>query len=122
MVVDDESSVREIYARWLSDLFPSAKIIGRFDFVEPVEPVDVILLDLYLAGPWELTLETLRALHDRIPPVVCMTGRHGADEVREACIAAGAQDFISKDRIQMDRTALAEKLTLAYLRHAAQRA
>lgn len=58
------------------------------------EGVDLIILDLVLAGDGQ-GLSVLRAVREQKPwlPVIVVTARF---ELRDACLEAGATDFIAK--------------------------
>lgn len=122
LIIDDEPGILEVLPRLLVNYFPQTKIITQAVFVEPLPPVDVILLDLFLKGAWEHTLASIHATKHFAPPIVCMTGKADSLHAMERSMASGAHDFISKERATTDPQTLAEKLTLAYHRHAAAKA
>ena len=117
LIIDDEEGVGHVLCRLLRNHFPNARIIWASNFAPPIDPVDVIVLDLFLKCPMEDTLESLRNRRRDLPPIVCITGKADAQQALVLCMEAGAQDFISKDRAIPDSAALAEKIHLAYLRH-----
>ena len=97
LICEDEEPVGTVFCRMLRNYFPEARILWVSNFAPPIDPVDVLILDLFLKCPMEDTLESLRARWRDLPPVVCITGKSDAAQAMEACIRAGAEDFISKD-------------------------
>ncbi|MFD5250121.1 response regulator [Amycolatopsis sp. NPDC058340] len=104
VVVDDHALVREGLAMVLAaqpGLTVAAHCAGGpelLDFLRTArEPVDVVLLDLYL--PDMDGLETLRRLREQMPappPVLMLTTIGRRHEIRQA-LAAGAAGFVLKD-------------------------
>jgi len=98
LVVDDEKEVREVLKRFFVsknyDVVTAAsgeeglEVIGR-------EPIDAVLLDIWMPGM--NGLETLRKIHARKPelPVVMVTGERDRDVAR-AAVEEGAFDFLLK--------------------------
>ena len=117
LIIDDELNWRETMCRLLVKQFPNARIINQSTFAEPLPPVDVIGLDLFLKCDWMDTLEILQARKNNLPPVVCFSGYADSMKAMIESLKHGAHDFISKERAMMDPNAFAEKLTLAHLRH-----
>ena len=116
LIVDDEPNWAEMMCRLLINHFPGARIISQNTFAEPLPPVDVVGLDLYLKCDWMDTLQSLMARKRNLPPVVCFSGKADSLEAMVASMQHGAQDFISKERAVRDPVLFAEKLTLAFLR------
>lgn len=78
--------------------------------------VDVLLLDLVLPpmGKKE-TLEKMRRTPE-LPPVIVLTNSETDPQLREECIAYGAEDFILKREANHHPESLCEKAYHAYLR------
>ncbi|MFI6028899.1 response regulator [Amycolatopsis magusensis] len=103
VVVDDHALVREGLAMVLAaqpGIAVTAQCAGGAEllaFLASGEPVDVVLLDLYLPGMDGL--ETLRVLRERLaepPPVLMLTTIGRRHEIRQA-LAQGAAGFVVKD-------------------------
>ncbi|MBP2181631.1 response regulator [Amycolatopsis magusensis] len=103
VVVDDHALVREGLAMVLAaqpGIAVAAQCAGGAEllaFLASGEPVDVVLLDLYLPGMDGL--ETLRVLRERLaepPPVLMLTTIGRRHEIRQA-LAQGAAGFVVKD-------------------------
>ena len=100
LVVDDEPHIRRVLEVILgssgfevviaSDGMQGLDNLGR-------EPVDLILLDLMMPGASGLEiLSKIRANPDRAnTPVIILTAK-GQDTDREAALAGGANDFLTK--------------------------
>jgi two-component system, NtrC family, nitrogen regulation response regulator GlnG len=102
LVVDDDDSYRELLVLTLEDHCEAGEVRG-FPAGAPLlqhladggVPPALVLLDLHLPGVTSVELmERIRALHPQVP-VAFLSGA-AEDEVREACLAAGAVAFLHK--------------------------
>lgn len=84
------------------------------------EHIDVLLLDLILPDDVppmgrEDTLRVVRETPD-LPPVIVLTAAVGDPFLRDKCILAGCEDFMTKDEANHHPEYLCEKAYLAYMR------
>ncbi|MCP5115839.1 MAG: response regulator/pilus assembly protein, partial [bacterium] len=77
-------------------------------------PADVILLDLNLPDSSGLETFTTMKSHAPATPIVLLTG-HDSEALALAAVEAGAQDYLSKDKLDAD--SLARALRYAIIRH-----
>lgn len=101
LVADDEPHVRRILATLLESRLHELDVVtdglAALERLESPQPYDLVLLDLMMPGATGLeVLERLRRMerHTGIP-VVILTAK-GQDTDREAALALGANDFITK--------------------------
>jgi two-component system, cell cycle sensor histidine kinase and response regulator CckA len=111
LVVDDESTVREVLATVLRRVGMAPMKAATGDealalYRDQGDSVDLVLLDVVMPG--RSGEETLRMIRERNPRqrVLMMSG-YTEDETMTRCRAAGATDFIAKP---FDVAALIEKL------------
>ncbi|MBI1200413.1 MAG: response regulator [Phenylobacterium sp.] len=97
----DAETVRTLLNEADSDLY-RVEHAGRLSEAVAIlkaEPVDVVLLDLNL--PDCTGLDSVRAVHEAAggAPIVVLTGV-GDDRLGQACMDAGAQDYLEKDDVR----------------------
>jgi DNA-binding NarL/FixJ family response regulator len=103
ILVEDNSSFRQIVKINLKDEFPSMDIIEAGDGVEAFQKIDshppnLILMDIALPG--ENGLELTRKIKAEYPGVIIIIlTSHDLPEYREAAIRHKADYFLSKDAI-----------------------
>ena len=97
LVVDDESTIREVVRRYLElDGFQVREAADGFEALDAIksEPPDLILLDLMLPGIDGLTL-TQHLRQDRSTPIIMLTAKgEASDRIRG--LDLGADDYITK--------------------------
>ncbi len=106
MLVEDNSSFRQLVKNDLKDQFPSMDIIEAADGVEAFQKIDshppnLIFMDIQLPGENGLELtRKIKADHPEI--IVIILTSHDLPEYREAAIRNKADYFLSKDSIATD--------------------
>jgi len=110
LIVDDDSAVRESLRGVLEDEGYSAMEAASgeacLDFLEN-EPVELVLLDVWLPGIDGLdTLQKVREMDN--PPEVLMISGHGTIETAVRATKLGAYDFLEKP-LSIDRTLILVK-------------
>jgi two-component system, cell cycle response regulator len=106
LVVDDDTATAEHTAAILRELGHVATVALRWtDALRAFDPLgtDLVLMDAVMPNMDGLKLtRLLREQSQSYVPVVFLTGRRG-NEIREQCINAGADDFLTKpvDRIEL---------------------
>ena len=101
LVADDEPHIRRILRTLLENdsfvVHEAADGQEALDLLQDEEPYDFVLLDLMMPGA--SGIEVLRAMselaHRVDTPVIMLTAK-GQDTDREAALAAGANDFLTK--------------------------
>jgi DNA-binding NarL/FixJ family response regulator len=97
VVVDDQAMVREGLALVLNAQ-PDIDVVGQYaggeELLAADDPVDVVLLDLYMPGMGGI--DTLRQLPKGSPRVLMLTTIGRSREIRQA-LAEGASGFVLKD-------------------------
>ena len=101
LVADDEPHIRRVLQTMLAqsgfdvvEVTDGAKAIAAFEAQDP--PFDVVLLDLMMPGATGLeVLSRIRAGNRSRTPVIILTAK-GQDADRDAAIAGGADDFMTK--------------------------
>jgi DNA-binding response OmpR family regulator len=97
LVVDDESTIREVVRRYLElDGFQVREAADGFEALDSIksELPDLILLDLMLPGIDGLTL-TQHLRQDRFIPIIMLTAKgEASDRIRG--LDLGADDYITK--------------------------
>ncbi|MGD8319794.1 MAG: response regulator [Gemmatimonadota bacterium] len=101
LVADDEPHIRRILVALLAnapfDIVEAADGTEALDRVEAVDGIDAFILDLMMPGA--SGLEVLARIRTdpryRHAPVIILTAK-GQDTDREAALAAGADDFLTK--------------------------
>ena len=121
LIVEDQELQAEIFRRNLRHFLGEIEIRTATTIGEAVDMIpaaDVVLLDLNLPpdSPWKDTLGVLARNADAWPPVVCVTAHGERESTKLLAIAAGAEDFITKEHANVDPVALADKLWLAWAR------
>ena len=99
LVVDDDVRLRTLLQRYLTEhgfrvttAENAANARDKLRFLSP----DLMVLDVMMPGESGLELvQSMRANHDTIPPVLLLTAR-GAPEDRIAGFEAGADDYLGK--------------------------
>ncbi len=101
LVADDEPHIRRILATLLSSA--SFSVIEAVDgteamsYIASAEPIDGFLLDLMMPGATGIeVLARVRAHPDRHRAAVIILTAKGQDTDRDAALAAGADDFLTK--------------------------
>jgi DNA-binding NarL/FixJ family response regulator len=106
MLVEDNTSFRQIVKNNLLDQFPSMDIIEAADGVEAFQKIDshprnLILMDITLPG--ENGLELTRKIKTDYPGIIIIIlTSHESPEYREAAIRCQANYFLSKGSIATD--------------------
>ncbi len=106
MLVEDNSSFRQLVKNDLKDQFPSMDIIEAADGVEAFQKIDshppnLIFMDIQLPGENGLELtRKIKADHPEI--IVIILTSHDLPEYREAATRNKADYFLSKDSISTD--------------------
>ena len=106
MLVDDNSSLRELIKANLLDQFPQIDIIEAEDGIEAFQKIDghppnLIFMDISLPGENGLEL-TKRIKADYPDIIIIILTSHDLPEYREAAIQNKANYFFSKDSIKAD--------------------
>jgi len=105
LLVDDEPLIGELTVRYLRAHFPDIHLKHVFSCQRGLEEIsqsdgcyDGVLLDQKMPGV--SGLQCLRTIREMWPtlPVIVLTG-FGSEELRRECMEAGADDFVSKERI-----------------------
>ncbi|MSU32043.1 MAG: sigma-54-dependent Fis family transcriptional regulator [Pedosphaera sp.] len=107
LIVDDEKSTRDGLRTALEDKFDvyvAADGAGARQILE-TESVDVLLTDLRMAGEDGLAL-IKRAKSLTKPPICILMTAYGSEDVAVAAMKEGADDYISKGRLQIDELEL----------------
>ncbi len=101
LIVDDDPNQQRLLQLFLRNSFQiesSGNIAQSLDILEGTTPVDIMLLDMTLAGD-ENGLELARRLRttDRHQdlPIICLSG-HDSDEYRSAALGAGCDQYLVK--------------------------
>lgn len=100
LVVDDEASIRRLYARWLSAIgFTSVEVEGGREAVEvfssDTEGFDLVLLDMIMPDVSGFhTFELLREIDPEVRVVLCSGYR--VDRQATIILEAGAVGFLQK--------------------------
>jgi DNA-binding NarL/FixJ family response regulator len=106
MLVEDNSSFRQLVMNNLQDQFPSMDIIEAADGIEASQkidfhPPDLIFMDIQLPG--ENGLELTRKIKAHYPEIIIIIlTSHDLPEYREAATRNKADYFISKSSIATD--------------------
>ena len=106
MLVEDNSSFRQVVKNDLKDQFPSMDIIEAGDGVEAFQKIDshppnLIFMDIQLPG--ENGLELTRKIKADYPEIiVIILTTHDLPEYRESAARNKADYFLSKDSITSD--------------------
>ncbi len=107
LIVDDEKSTRDGLRTALEDKFDvyvAADGAGARQILE-TESVDVLLTDLRMAGEDGLALiKRAKALPK--PPICILMTAYGSEDVAVAAMKEGADDYISKGRLQIEELEL----------------
>ena len=107
LIVDDEKSTRDGLRTALEDKFDvyaAPDAAGAWQLLEK-EPVDVLLTDLRMAGDDGLALiRKAKALPK--PPVCILMTAYGSEDLAVEAMKQGADDYISKGRLQIDELEL----------------
>ncbi len=107
LIVDDEKSTRDGLRTALEDKFDvyaAPDAAGAWQLLEK-EPVDVLLTDLRMAGDDGLALiRKAKALPK--PPVCILMTAYGSEDMAVEAMKQGADDYISKGRLQIDELEL----------------
>ncbi|MBP1695690.1 MAG: response regulator receiver protein [Deltaproteobacteria bacterium] len=106
MLVEDNSSFRQMVKNNLKDQFPSMDIIEAGDGIEAFQKIDshhpnLIFMDIQLPGENGLEL-TRKIKADHPEAIVIILTSHDLPEYREAAIQNKANYFFSKDSIKAD--------------------
>jgi len=106
MLVEDNSSFRQILKDNLQDLFPSMEVIEAADGAEAFQKIGshsphLIFMDIRLPGENGLEL-TRRIKADHPDVIVIILTSYESPEYREAAIRFKADYFFSKDAITND--------------------
>ncbi len=116
LIVDDEKSTRDGLRTALEDKFDvyaAPDAAGAWQLLEK-EPVDVLLTDLRMAGDDGLALiRKAKALPK--PPVCILMTAYGSEDLAVEAMKQGADDYISKGRLQIDELEL--RIQRALRRH-----
>ena len=103
MLVEDNSSFRQLVKNNLQEQFPSMKIIEAADGIEAFQKIDshppnLIFMDIQLPGENGLELtRKIKADHPDI--IIIILTSHDSPEYREAAIRCKADYFFAKDSI-----------------------
>jgi DNA-binding NarL/FixJ family response regulator len=106
MLVEDNSSIRQLLKETLEDEFPLMDIIEATDGVEAFQKIDsrppnLIFMDIELPGENGLELtKKIKADHPDI--IISILTSHHSPEYREAATRCKANYFFSKDSIITD--------------------
>ncbi len=106
MLVEDNSSFRQLVKNDLKDQFPSMDIIEAGDGIEAFQKIDshppnLVFMDIQLPGENGLQLtRKIKADHPEI--IVIILTSHDLPEYREAATRNKADYFLSKDSISTD--------------------
>ena len=107
LIVDDEKSTRDGLRTALEekfDVYAAPDAAGAWQLLEK-EPVDVLLTDLRMAGEDGLALiRKAKALPK--PPVCILMTAYGSEDLAVEAMKQGADDYISKGRLQIDELEL----------------
>jgi len=107
LIVDDEKSTRDGLRAALEekfDVYVAPDAAGAWQILEN-EPVDVLLTDLRMAGEDGLALIKKSKSRPK-PPVCILMTAYGSEDVAVAAMKEGADDYISKGRLQIDELEL----------------
>ena len=126
LIVEDSADACEFFRRFLlasvgSDRMPAISIastLAQAKEMVAANHYDVCLLDLDLPdSPRMETVAELPAITRTFPPIVCTTGfTDNITAIIRRCLATGAHDFITKERIPKEPHVFAEKIFFATLR------
>lgn len=110
VIIDDDKDFRALFKTLLSNLYPDADI-QEYDPVAKGKPgskfdwslYDLLILDYELGGG-EKGLDWLRQFKQSkdFPSTIMMTA-HGDEELAVQAIRLGAQDYINKQKLSLDR-------------------
>ena len=106
MLVEDNSSFRQVFKDNLQDEFPSMDVIESADGVEALQKIDayppnLIFMDIQLPG--ENGLELTRKIKADYPDIIIIIlTNHDSPEYREAATRCKANYFLSKSSIRTD--------------------
>lgn len=107
LIVDDEKSTREGLRAALEDKFDvylAEDAATAWQLIEK-EPFDVVLTDLRMAGEDGLRLiKRIKSLAR--PPVCILMTAYGSEELAVQALKEGADDYISKGKLQIDELEL----------------
>ena len=107
LIVDDEKSTRDgLRAAFEEkfDVYVAPDAAGALQILDS-EAVDVVLTDLRMAGEDGLAL--IRKAKSRAKPPVCiLMTAYGSEDIAVAAMKEGADDYISKGRLQIDELEL----------------
>ena len=107
LIVDDEKSTRDGLRTALEekfDVYAAPDAAGAWQLLEK-EPVDVLLTDLRMAGEDGMALiRKAKALPK--PPVCILMTAYGSEDLAVEAMKQGADDYISKGRLQIDELEL----------------
>jgi DNA-binding response OmpR family regulator len=99
LVAEDDPAMLDLVSRWLEAAgYSVIKVRDGEDALQAVaEPgLAAIIMDVTMPRMDGFqVLAQLRALRRPLPPVLLLTGRHAADDVRKA-LALGARDYLAK--------------------------
>lgn len=100
LVAEDDETMRELVARWLDAAgYEVAKAANGEEVVEAIRNGDApaaIVMDLTMPRMDGFqALARLRELGLPLAPVLLLTGRHTAEDVRKA-VSLGAKDYLAK--------------------------
>jgi DNA-binding NarL/FixJ family response regulator len=106
MLVEDNSSFRQLVKNTLKDQFPSMDIIEAGDGIEAFQKIDshhpnLIFMDIQLPGENGLEL-TRKIKADHPEAIVIILTSHDLPEYREVATQNKANYFFSKDSIKTD--------------------
>ncbi len=107
LIVDDEKSTRDGLRMALEekfDVYVASDAAGAWQLLEK-EPVDVMLTDLRMAGEDGLAL-IKKAKGLSKPPVCILMTAYGSEDLAVEAMKQGADDYISKGRLQIDELEL----------------
>jgi DNA-binding response OmpR family regulator len=110
LVAEDDPAMLDLVSRWLETAgYAVVKVRDGEEAVQTIgeEPLSAIVMDLTMPRMDGFqVLAQLRALRRPLPPVILLTGRLGADDVRKA-LSLGARDYLAKP---VDRAHLLARL------------
>lgn len=127
LFIEDEDGAQELISRLLAMADVAYHRHVTFRFAKTWEEAeiavadfrpDVVLADLALppVHPSE-SVEIIRSKAKIWPPIVVITGAVvNQEELRKTCIAAGADDFLTKSRCLKTPECACERIYLAHLR------
>jgi len=121
LIIDDEASIRESLSGILEDegFVPLAAPDGEAGLaLLDEEPVDCVLLDIWMEGMDGLEVLSRIKSRDETLPVIMISG-HGTIETAVQATKAGAYDFIEKP-LSYDKIILAVNNALRFSRLAAE--